>query len=138
MIDLDQINRSAAMRHYMLANTPRYLYRHLREDPSVEAFAKLSTPKELVAAIIRIEKQPERSAEDISLAYVMLVALSFQDYRDVTAALSGWRPQVLRWATHIISILNRPSLATTIAHVAAPTSRAIAYSALPVEPRQLP
>lgn len=128
MIDFQLLNCPALLRHYMLANTPVYLYRHLRAEPSVESLAGSATPEELLAAVSAFETQPNRSAEGAAVAYAMLVALSFQNYRTVQQALAKWRPRTLRWATHIIAIIGQTAIATNVVRVKAPSGHVAAVS----------
>jgi hypothetical protein len=113
MIRLDQINMPAIIRHYALANTPRYLYKHLRSESSVETLAAESSPDELLAAIEEIEANAGRTASDVGVAYAMLVALSYQPYAKVQEALARWTPQILSWASAIISIIQEPKVAVS-------------------------
>src|SRR5258708_12278010 len=98
MMDLAKLNLPAIVRHYMLANTPRYLYRHLRADPSVESLAESSTPKELLRAISAREKKPDRTTEDVAIAYAMLVALSFHKHDAVEKTLANCQPTLLTFS----------------------------------------
>ena len=107
----------------MLANTPRFLYRHLRAEPSVESLACSATPKELLAAVTAYEGKPERSTEDIAIAYAMLVALGYHDRRLVVSALANWQPKVLAWAREILSIVDETATSTTVQEYKAPRGR---------------
>ena len=129
MINLDELDIPAILRVYMLANTPAYLYRHLRAEPSLERLAKSSTPRELLAAVSAREGKPSRTAEDAAIAYGMLVALSFQNYRDVQEALAGWQPRALTWARHITSIIGQTAVGTTLTRLNAPGGHVAAVSA---------
>jgi hypothetical protein len=107
VIDLDDINKETVLRDYMLANTPAYLYRHLRLQPSVEAIARSATPQELTKAISSLDTKHDRTAVDVAIAYAMLVALSFQNQSDVDQAIRDWHPRTLSWASHMLSIMKQ-------------------------------
>jgi hypothetical protein len=133
MIEIGQIDLLAVMRHYMLANTPRYLYWHLRAEPSVASLAGSSTPRELLAFVSAYEEKPERTAEDVAIAYAMLVALSFQDRRAVLEALADWHPSALTWASHILSIISETMISTTAVDWKAPQGRIVVVRSVPYE-----
>jgi len=126
MIEFETLNIPAFVRHYMLANTPGYLYRHLRAEPSVKSLAEASTPKELLAAVTSLEVRPERRPEDVAIAYAMLVALSFQNYGAVREALTNWQPKTLTWARHILSIITQTAIVTTTIPLHVPRGRVMA------------
>lgn len=123
MIDLNNINLNAVGEHYMVANTPRYLYKHLRAEPGIQALALTSNPRELLSAISAIERKEDRTADDIALAYAMIVALSFQDYRHVREAIAAWRPSILTWASHLLSIIEQTKIITNTQALEAPQPR---------------
>jgi hypothetical protein len=112
MIDVQILNTPAIVRHYMLANTPRYLYRNLRAESSVATLADSAGPQELLAAVNAIEDNPNRRVEDVAVAYAMLVAMSLQDYRLATEALAQWEPKALAWAKEITAILTHNNVVT--------------------------
>jgi glutamate/tyrosine decarboxylase-like PLP-dependent enzyme len=123
MINVEQLNLPAIVRHYMLANTPAYLYRNLRAEPSVESFAASSTPEELLRAVGAYEEKPNRTSADIAIAYAMLVALSFQNYEDVQRSVVQWKPRILTWAQHIFLIIAQRAIANNIIAFTVPSGR---------------
>jgi hypothetical protein len=131
VIDTGQINLPAIVRHYMLANTPRYLYRNLRAEPSVASLADASTPKELLESVSAYEGKPDRTAEDVAVAYAMLVALSYQDRAAALEALADWRPRALSWADRILSIIGENFISMTVRELKARPGRISAVESVP-------
>jgi hypothetical protein len=105
----DQLNVPAILRHYALANTPRYLYKHLVVEPSIQALAETMTSQDLVAELREIEQNAERTTEDVAIAYGLLVALSFHDSRLVAEATTSWTPSVLSWGRSLLAMACAPS-----------------------------
>lgn len=127
MIDLEKLNLNAVLRYYMLANTPRYLYRHLREEPSLASLAESSTPRELLDEITARETSGQ-TVEDFAIAYALLVALSFQNYGAVVAVLADWQPIKLAWGKSIAAILAQSAIVTTAARLDARSGRIVTTS----------
>lgn len=122
MINLGKLDLQAIAEQYMIANTPRFLYKHLRQIPSVRELAVQSTPRELLKAIDAIEQKQDRNADDIATAYAMLVALSFQEYGRVREAVAGWTPTILSWGLHILSIIEQTTIPTQRITLVAPAA----------------
>src|ERR1700677_1635308 len=102
MIDLNKLDLRELTEQYMVANTPRFLYKNLRDNASVKGLAERSTPRELFASITAIERKQDRNADDVALAYAMLVAMSFQDFGRVREVVADWRPTILSWGLDIL------------------------------------
>lgn len=111
MIDLSAIDLSTAVKHYIFANTPAYLYRKLRQEQCVAQLA-CATPEQLLSSVSAIDKSAARTPEDIAKAYAMLVALNLTDYAATRRAVEGWSASNLSWASDIISIATKSAIMT--------------------------
>jgi hypothetical protein len=120
MIDFTKLDSDAVIRHYALANTPRYLYRKLREENSVAAIAASATPRELVMEIESRENRDETTFGDIAIAYALLVAFSFHDFGPASAELATWAPKKLVWGKSIKEIICQSAVVTTMTRLGPP------------------
>lgn len=120
MIDCGKLNIGALVEHYALANTPRYLYRHIRSEVSVEALAAAATVDEILAEIDLRTAKSDRATNDVALAYALLVSLSFKNIGEVRSAVAAWeRPGGLIWVDHILSIINQTAIVTSLFNMSA-------------------
>jgi hypothetical protein len=90
---------------FLYANTPAYLYKHLRNLPDVNALARqLSTGElyELAKKVIGTEK----TSENELIYYIYLIALSFKIYSESHPYLESLRTDKYRWADNIISFIS--------------------------------
>ena len=99
---------------YLFANTPMYLYRHLREIDSVRDLGKDVSLKDLVDEYDRRTLSKGKSVEDIAIAYTLLVAITFWEYREALEALSKFELSRLDWGSDVKDIFISKSPITTL------------------------
>jgi hypothetical protein len=102
MIDLSILNEPQLARIYLVANTPAYLYRNYRADPSVWEIARRHTVDDLVS--FAVEHANERKLKDVVFAYAALVALSFKDQREVLDRTANVSFENLDWGRKLLEL----------------------------------
>ena len=99
---------------YVVANTPRYLYKRLRSHPLVRKLSEELSIDELISVYDESRKKKQRSIQDVALAYAALVAMGYAAWAEVSHRLSTIDTRGLDWATDIVDILTRSEWATKI------------------------
>ncbi len=113
---------------YVVANTPEYLYRRLRDSEVVRRLAN-DFSAELLATMYReVLAKPNRTASDVAQAYAAMVALTLRDYSEWRPLIDGFEITTLDWAERIRAIAKQratPTVVTSLtaspAKIAAPT-----------------
>lgn len=90
----------------MFANIPRYLYDHLRGESTLQHLARDLSVAELVQEYEGRIGRPERSAEDIAVAYAVLVAITFLEYDEAMRTFSKLDLSQLDWGIEIEKIFQ--------------------------------
>jgi hypothetical protein len=109
----NQINLTEVVSAYLFANTPMYLYRHLRSNPSIKELAENTTLEVLVKEYgIRTSKE-KRTAEEVAVAYALLVAVTFLGYSQASAAFRQFDLSRLDWGNDIRDIFVRETTPET-------------------------
>ena len=81
----------------LLANTPNYLYKHLRADPAVMAIADATSVRDLEELFRHyVEEESGCATVDVP-AYVALVALSLKASPESQASIESLSAPQLRW-----------------------------------------
>jgi len=112
VIDLKPLSLRDAIQIYVLANTPSYLLRKLRSEPSVKSFAEANTAEGLLNTVKKINRKRVRSLKAVSLAYASLVAMTFKKPEDLQTLLS-YRPKNLVWLSKILSLHEHRRVSST-------------------------
>jgi hypothetical protein len=115
--------------HYALANTPGFLYRKLKEEPSVRRLANELTTAELFAIVSECDGKEERSVLDVAVAYAALAAMSLQDYTVVRSAIMGWQPKALAWGYYFLERLVESKIHTNNFSIAGRSATVDLYGA---------
>lgn len=104
MANLSILNVDALANIYMVANTPSYLFRHYRNNSSVQDFADAHSGEDLVAEIKRVSaiSLSERTVDDIAVAYAAVVGLTFKEAPGVKALVENVDLSRILWAERIL------------------------------------
>ncbi len=104
MANLNILNVDALANIYMVANTPSYLFRHYRNNSSVQDFADAHSIEELAAEIQRVSSiaLDQRTVDDIAVAYAAVVGLTFKDAAQVDAVIANLDFSKILWAQRIL------------------------------------
>src|SRR5712692_6321063 len=97
---------------YLAANTAPYLYRHYRAEESVQLLAKENTAAELMAMITDTVKKNNRSSLDMATAYAAVVAITFRDFKEISAPIKNSRVIELEWWDQIFELWDRSRTST--------------------------
>ena len=89
---------------FLLSNTPFYLYTKLRVSPVTQKLANLNSTQELQELFALQTSKDVRSSADVTLAYVVLVALSLKHYGEAEPALRRIPVHLLDWGVAIRDI----------------------------------
>jgi len=101
---LVKLNKKAVTQIYLVANTPTYLFRHLRSEQSVKDLANHWPSQTLLEQVATIDAQAKRSEVDIAIAYAALVAATYRDPREVAEARASVKIKNLSWVDDILAI----------------------------------
>ena len=117
---------------YLVANTPLYLYRKLRNELSVEQLAQVHRPTELVQFITEVDRENDRSASRVAAAYAATVALTYHPPGAVAEALAQAPPvRHLNWVADILAIWEQSRISTTVESHRVPVQWSRAEPSLP-------
>jgi len=103
MIDSSILNEPQLARTYLVANTPSYLLRHYRAEPSVYDLATRNTVDDLVSFASEVANDDKRKLKEVVFAYATIVALTFKNQSEVNEKLTNISFQKLDWAEKILS-----------------------------------
>jgi hypothetical protein len=101
-MNFDVLDRESLAQILAVANTPQYLYKHFRSDPSIEALSRTTTIEDLFLFVRQQATKRERTFEDSVLAYAALVAITYKPSNDIRAILDREGIPRFKWAHDII------------------------------------
>lgn len=104
MIDLHELNVDSLVETYLFANTPAYLFKRLRSNPSVQRMANRYQPAELMEFYQAKAAGRDLDARDIAAGYAALVALAIQASGEAQTSLKQARSPHLPWGPRIIEL----------------------------------
>lgn len=110
---------ATASRWCLLANTPAYLYKHLRDDPEVLRIARLETA-EIASGLAKA------SADEV---YVHLVALSHKPLSEFRGILNNYVNDKVRWLDELKQIILQNAASSQITTLAIPPLQVTASGA---------
>lgn len=102
-----QVDVESLCQIYLVSNTPRYLYKHLRSNPSVQWMANNLSINQLTAIYAESLQKSGRSINEVVMAHAVLAALSHMSYGDIAPALDSLQTANLKWASEMIDILKK-------------------------------
>lgn len=111
---IDQLDIKEINSVYLFANTPKYLYRHLRHIQSVQELSQRATLQNLVDEYNKITSLSTKSSEDIAAAYALLIAVTFWEYQKGLAAFGKLDFSRLEWGSDIKDIFRTNAPINTI------------------------
>lgn len=117
MVKLHILNIDALTNVYLVANTPAYLFRHFRNNETVQNFADSHSVAQLASEINRVSALtvPERNIRDIVSAYSSIVGLTFKNPADVLKVLENVEFNRILWGDRILSLWEPyPTYVTTM------------------------
>jgi len=114
-VNLNLLNTQELAGAYVAANTASYLFRRFRAESSVLDFARAHSAQELAAHAANIAANVEHAnLIAVVSAYAAVVALTFKEPQDVTAALAGKSLDRLEWADLILRLWHDSSPALSV------------------------
>jgi hypothetical protein len=116
---IDQLDIKEINSVYLFANTPKYLYRHLRHIQSVQELSQRATLQNLVDEYNKITSPTTRSSEDIAAAYALLIAVTFWEYQKALATFEKFDLSRLEWGNDIKDIFKTNAPINTIVGIGA-------------------
>ena len=96
----------------MVSNTPKFLYKRLRANPSVEQFAKDHTIESIVKNYKSLLRKKERTYNENALAYALLISLHFKDYAELKRVANRLPVKNLKWGKELKDILLSSAIPT--------------------------
>jgi hypothetical protein len=113
-MDLRILNLPELRRIYAVSNTPSYLLRHFRREPSVKELADSSTASELYSCATRPASR--RTLDGLTTAYACLAALTFKRTPDIERLAKPDDLADLDWGWSVLEAWRRQSKPTTVLH----------------------
>ncbi len=114
MIDLTSLNIDRLTDIYLVSNTPSYLLKHFRREPSVQALAQANAVRDLFDYIVQVDRKEGRSLQEVAAAYAAVVALTYCESPDVNLATTGVEVQALEWYQPILDRWRESLIVTAI------------------------
>jgi hypothetical protein len=114
-LNLNTFKNSAEV--FLFANTPNYLYKHLRELNEVQRLAENLTSKELYDACSTYLDKTVKTFENELGFYITLIALSFKDYSEANVFLRSLNNKEYKWSDSILTLINAKRNPSTVAHM---------------------
>jgi len=103
----------SAARVVVVSNTPHYLYKHLRTDPSVIKLAQRSSTEKIKRMLSLYATKWSTRREAIVALYALLVGLSFKPTSEFIDFLKSFDVPCAPWARYLGGIiLSKPEVAT--------------------------
>ncbi|MCI0488619.1 MAG: hypothetical protein L0229_18685 [Blastocatellia bacterium] len=90
--------------HYIVSNTPAYLYKYFRRDNSVQKLAEAASYSELEKIFNSKLKKKEKDLDDLVIIYALVVALSYHDYSKVRSFFEKLSDVDIEWLSNIKEI----------------------------------
>ena len=125
------LNTKAIARTFLLANTPSYLYRHLRAEQSVAAFARANTAQSIAALVRSQLSVPPGTAINAPLVYALLAAITLAPPPDSHKAIASLDISNLEWGEAFRAIFSATTPLTAV-HLVPPPLGASYYEVRPV------
>jgi len=100
----DKIDLEEVVSTYLFANTPMYLYKRLRSNASIEELAKNTTLEVLLEEYDKRTSMEKRTAEEVAVAYALLVAVTFLGRSQPSVAFRNFDLSRLDWGNDIRDI----------------------------------
>lgn len=92
-------------RTVLLANTPAFIFNTLRDSLDVLDFANNNDNSNLEAELLSLSNKTNRTSEDLALAYLLLVALSYKsdfNIKKIDFSALKW----IDWSSEIVSLIS--------------------------------
>jgi len=90
---------------FLCANTPAYLYTHLKKLQEVESIAEKLPTKKLYKICKEALEVKEKNYDSELAFYISLIALSFKPYSETFECLQQLKTDLYKWANNIISLI---------------------------------
>lgn len=102
---IEHINIKNISKRLAYANTPAYVYKHLREEESVTNIADMFTSDELIAQLKNSIVNESPTNEEIVLMYAILIAITLKgDEQSLNFLRQIRENSTVRWFKEITSI----------------------------------
>ncbi len=102
----------------LVSNTPSYLFRRFRADPSVQWLGNHLSEIQLAAATSTFGNKPQKSFVDRVYAYAYLVAMSFKHAPAIRAAIHKHPLPVIEWGEELLQLVLSETFSETRTFVA--------------------
>jgi hypothetical protein len=106
----------------LVANTPSFIFKRLREDSVVRYIADTHSAQEISEWFATHSEKPEQ-AEELVLRYMYLVALSMKDAKDVSELIGRIPLDSIHWGKEIAELAASRAKPTTMISLDAPTTK---------------
>ena len=98
---LDKLDLETLREIFIYANTPKYLYKNLKKDTSVQFIANNNSTDVLITAFNEFLAQASNDCDKAVQLYVILVALTFKNYSEVRPFFQTLLSNKFRWVKEI-------------------------------------
>ena len=101
---------------YILSNDAKQLYSTFRENNSISDLAKSEQISDLIKTYHGITNKSEKTIEEVTIAYAIIIALTFLEYDEASNLLKQLDLSKLEWGTELVDIFNREARSTTFSY----------------------
>ncbi|MCI0695141.1 hypothetical protein L0337_24420 [candidate division KSB1 bacterium] len=103
---------------FLFANTPSYLYKNFRQDPTVLGLSEKYSTEELIEFFEQIVKSEKLDTESLIMSYALLFAISLKDYAESHQFLKRIdKYKNLEWIKELQEIILANAKATNIQNI---------------------
>jgi hypothetical protein len=100
-----ELNLDSLKEIFILANIPMYVYKHFREDNSIQSFSKKYSVDKLVDFYNQLTEIDITELDDIILVYSILISISFKNYNEIILFFKEIKPVEIRWFNKLNEII---------------------------------
>ena len=121
MTDVTLPSLKSATAVCLVANTPTYLFKRLREDDDVQCIGRRFETSEIIELLTQSANDVTQDPNTVVKVYVFLVAMSFNDYPEFSGFLATFDAPQVRWIDELKSLIVAKATSTTTDIITGPS-----------------
>lgn len=106
------LNISSLKAIYLFSNTPMYLYKNFRKDPSVQELSDKYSADDLIDLFYQFANESDRNVENLVVIYSIIISLTYKEYQQVKVFFETKELYGIEWFEMIRDIFFSTSTAT--------------------------
>jgi hypothetical protein len=101
-----ELNLESIKEIFILANIPMYIYKHFKEDSSIQFLSKKYSTNEFIDFYNKLTENEITELDDIVIIYSILMAISFKNYNEINQFFEDIKPIEIRWFNKLKEIIQ--------------------------------